>query len=755
MNKIIILLFSLISFNSFSQNVRLIIKDNQTKDPIKGATAIIKKYNENKISDDNGKVLFEKLPFGRFEIEINSVGYTPKLIKELLLESSKDLIIEVNLEVSVKNLDEITISAASDNLSSAIVGVNAITTEQIFRFPATFFDPARLAFSFPGVANTNDQANGMSIRGNSPDGLQWRLEGVEIVNPNHLSNAGTFSDRPTQTGGGTNILSAQMLGNMNFLTGAFPADYANALSGVMDMRFRVGNNQKHEHTVQIGLIGLDLSSEGPLNKKKGSSYLFNYRYSFTGILGLMGVDFGGESIKFQDLALNLNFPTRKLGTFSIFAMGGNSANQFKPDENSDNWESEKDFSNIDFHSRMGVIGLKHTLKFKRNWNITNVVANSGLENLRNTYTTNPALNLSYDYQAKNIFSFSSVVNGKIKGNLNLRTGVNVSHFFNEFNFANLDDAFFSYDELIVQPFIKFTNNSQSKLNFNIGTQVVNYSLSGSTFLEPRVALAYRIGNHNRIKLAYGLHSQQSNSRFAFAIPYQPIRSHHFSIGNQINLKNGDEISGEIFYQNLFNAAVFTNPLLSVFNGLDDFNFEVANDQSDNKNQARNYGIELNYKKFLNKGLFALINTTLYSSEFRSIGNKFTPTRFSGNHIVNITLGKEWEKTKGRIIGLNTRIVWLGGFRSYEINESLSQNSFTTQYNYNKPLINKNPDFFRPDLRVYFKKSKTKYARTISLDIQNFINQKNLAFEYYDSLLKQVISKNQMGMIPMINYRIEF
>lgn len=758
MKRFILPFLIICSFSTYAQKtqtVRTIIKEQQTNASLPSATVYIKKHNLSVISDDKGEAIFLNVPIGRFEIEVHSVGYETKIIKELLLESSRELVLDIDLEFSSTRLPQITVSAATQNLSGAISNINTITTEQIFRFPATFFDPARLAFSFSGVANTNDQANGMSIRGNAPDGLQWRLEGVEIVNPNHLSNAGTFSDNPTQTGGGTNIMSAQMLGNMNFLTGAFPADYANALSGVMDLRFRVGNNKKHQHTAQIGLIGIDLSSEGPLNKKKGSSYLFNYRYSFTGIMGLIGIDFGGESIKYQDISLNLNFPTKKIGTYSFFAMGGNSSNLYKPDENQKNWESEKDLNNIDFFSRMGVIGMKHKLNLGRNWYLNTVIANSGLENLRNAYTNEPVINNSYSYHAKNIISGSSILTGKLADNLNLRTGINVSHYYNEFNRLNSGNLFYSFDELVIQPFIKLSNLSNSRINYNIGAQIVNYSLSNSTFIEPRLAVAINTSIHHKVKFAYGLHSHQNTSRNAFSLPIKPLRSHHFSLGNQFNLTNNDEISIEVYYQNLFNAPVFQNRNVSVFNGLENLIFTLANDQSDNKNQGRNYGIELNYKKLLSKGLFALINTTLYQSKFRGVDNKYWDTRFNGNHIVNLTLGKEWEKNTGKVIGLNTRIVWLGGFRNYEINQSKSASQKTTVYNYDKGLIVKNFQYFRPDLRIYFKKSKEKYARTISIDIQNFTSHKNLAFQYYDSYLKKVVAKNQLGIIPMFNYRWEF
>jgi TonB-dependent Receptor Plug Domain len=653
-------------------------------------------------------------------------------------------------------LEAITISAATQNLSDAIVGIHAINTEQIFRLPATFFDPARLAFSLAGVANTNDQANGMSIRGNSPEALQWRLEGVEIVNPNHLSNAGTFSDRPTQTGGGTNMLSAQMLGQMNFLTGAFPAEYGNALSGVMDMRFRVGNKNKFEHTFQVGLIGIDLSSEGPINRKKGSSYLINYRYSFTGLLGLMGMSFGGEKIDFQDLALHLNFPTRKIGTFSVYAMGGQSANIFEPNPDASLWESEKDLHHVNFNSRMAVAGIKHQLKLSKKWQLRTILANSGLENLRSVFVLQPKIFSDYHYQSKNILSVSTVATGKLTASALIKVGINFSHYFNSFNFNKKDNSFYSFDQTSIQPFVRVSNTQTTRLHYNLGVQLAHYTYGQSTFFEPRVAIAYKTNLKNAIKVGYGLHSYQPMQQVAYSLSLAPIRAHHLSVGHQYLFTNGDEIRSEVFYQSIFNTPIFENPNLSILNGFDDLDNATLNkNQTLNSSQGRNFGLELSYKKLLSKGWFVLANATLYQSKFRGSGGVFQDTRFAGSHITNLTMGKEWKSKSGKIVGANIRLASLGGFKDYEIDLEASKKQKNTVYNYAKELTINNPSYFRPDLRIYHKKSKAKFTRTIALDIQNASNTKNLAFKYYDSYLNALVNKNQLGLIPMLNYRIEF
>ena len=753
--KLLTLAGLLVSLNIFAQNsqtVKINLSDKQTRLPVAGATVSIPKYDLSASTDANGHVRFDRVPLGRLEVEVSSVEYGKYIYRELLLENSRQLVLDLELQVTHQELDEVKVTSSSP-VTSALMSVESITAEQIMRFPATFFDPARLAMSFAGVANTNDQANNVSVRGNAPEFVQWRLEGVEIVNPNHLSNAGMFFDKPAAVGGGTNILSAQMLGNMNFLSGAFPAGYSNALAGVFDMNLRTGNSEKYQHVIQAGLIGVDLSSEGPINKKKGSSYLVNYRYSFTGLLALAGVNFGGEAIAFQDVAFNLNFPSKRAGTFTFFGMGGLSSNIFAPDADSTQWESAKDLSNVDFYGRMGLLGAKHSVKLFKKWNLRSVLVNSALENLRNAYSGNT--NVNYDYSAKNFLSFSTAVSGDLNALWSVNAGVQLSHQFNRFNYIDSDAMFFNAANLMVQPHIRITNRQRSRFNYNAGFVSPYYSYSKSQYFEPRLSGEYYLTSKQKVKAAYGLHSQVTSTRVSFYLPYKPARSRHFNLGYQLDPDTRQSFSGELFYQNLFNLSRFDSAYVSVLNGYEIGYFDDGYYLVNQKNQGRNFGVELNYKRFLDKGFFALVNATFYKSQFKAFDGKFYDTRYAGNYIYNATAGKEWEHADGRLLGLNARVNWVGGFRDYKIITEEDENMLYVYYDFDSPLRVKYDDYFRVDLRVYIKKTKKRGSETISLDIQNLTGRKNVAYNYFDTYLMETVQKKQLGLVPMLNYRWEF
>ncbi|MEO7080165.1 MAG: TonB-dependent receptor, partial [Flavobacteriales bacterium] len=333
------------------------VADARSFQPIPGAAVLLIPGNISltATSDSTGHFRIAGIPVGHYALRVAAIGYDTLEVPELWLRAGKQAEQRLELSPAASELGAVTVSAMAREQPERL-GMRTFTVEQSLRWPATFFDPARLVSAMPGVTNANDQANHLIIRGNSPNANAWTLEGVEIVSPNHTGNAGTASDLPTLSGGGVNLLSAQMLGPSQLLTGVFPMDRGNALGGILDMHLRNGNMQQQEWTAQAGLLGIDISAEGHLGKGGRSSYLANYRYSTVGILGALGVDLGDEEINFQDLAFHVTLPVGKRGEAHLFGLGGNSSNLFKAIHDTTVWEVDKDSRNIDYSSKMGAAG---------------------------------------------------------------------------------------------------------------------------------------------------------------------------------------------------------------------------------------------------------------------------------------------------------------------------------------------------------------------------------------------------------------
>ncbi|MFN3488779.1 MAG: TonB-dependent receptor [Emticicia sp.] len=752
-----------------SQIIRGKVIDFVSEQPVIGASVTFLNSQKGTQTDVDGSFSFGKMPVGRYQVQISSVGYESQTILELLLESGKEMVLEIKLQATTNQLAEAVVRATSANLSGAVTSIQNITTEQIFRYPGTYLDPARLATAYAGVANSNDQANGMVVRGNSPNGVQWRLEGVEIVNPNHLSNAGTFSDRVTQNSGGVNILSAQLLGNMNFLTGAFPAEYGNALSGVMDMRLRKGNDKKHEFTAQAGLIGIDLAAEGPMGKK-GASYLVNYRYSFTGLLGLMGVTFGGEDIRFQDLAFNFNFPTKKAGTFTFFGMGGLSSNVFEAQRDTTQWEVQKDGFDIDYKNRMAAAGFTHSLNIGKKALWKTVIVASALSSTRDAFilskTSFEKFRTDIDSSNRNRISFSTNINYKLSENNSFKIGVTTTHQYDELLSVttNRSVAVGHATGLIIQPFINFHLSPLPKLSANIGLHYLNYTYNQTKSVEPRLSINYQLSNSQSISFAYGLHSQLQPAQLYFAqLDYFDIdfanayldltKSHHYVLSHQYKFKRGSYVKTELYYQQIFNVPTFSGTsAFSALNLVEQYpNIGIG---LQNLGKGKNYGIEFTYQQYLTNGFYALTNATIYRAYVVNDGVRYN-SRYNGKHIFNLTVGKEWERSKNRMLGASLRAVWLGGYYEREINEESSLARKRLIYKNEYDFTVKQPDYFRPDFRIYLKKSKEKYSRTLALDIQNTANYQNVSYSYYDILQNKIVRQYQLGLIPILSYRWEF
>ncbi|WP_428659151.1 TonB-dependent receptor [Runella sp.] len=758
---------------TLTQTVRGVVTDVDNNRPLKGVTVMLTAQTIT-VTDSNGIFRFADVPLGRYTIQTSHINYETRIFPEILVEAGKEKIVNLALKESIKELPETIVRTARPVSQTSL---QSITIEQTLRYAATFFDPARLATSFPGVVAANDQANNLVIRGNSPTGTQWRLEGVEIVNPNHLSNAGTFSDRPTQSGGGTNILSAQLMERADFMTGAFPSQYGNVLGGVMDVHLRKGNDQKHEFTGQAGLIGIDLSAEGPISRKNKSSYLVNYRYSFTGLLAVMGVKFGGEDIRFQDISFNLSFPTQKAGHFTVFGMGGVSSNVFKAERDTSLWKFEKDGFDIEFKNRMGALGVTHQLKLGRNSTLRTVLAVSGLETRREGYVLSKAnftrFFVQLDAFKKTRYSLSSNLTHKLNANWQLQEGIILTYQKDSVNIKNRGISLGSTEGMIIQPYASVTGRLAPRLLLQAGIHFLSYTYNQTNSLEPRASLRFSATKRTAFSFSYGLHSQLQLPQTYLSLKNSDQRNevfpnvrlgftkaHHFVAGFEQNLSLLGSFKVEVYYQSLYNVPIAKYdpvvsyrvlPAFSALNLLEGF----TDAELVNKGTGRNYGIEVTYQRFLQNNFYALITGSLYNSTYKGQDGIERSTRFNGNHTFSLAGGKEFHRRPNRTFGVNLRILWLGGYRDSPIDPDASRSSGQTVYKATELYTIKLKDYFRPDVRIFWKRNKPHFTRTWSIDIQNLSGTKNEAYSYYDVLQRQVVQQFQLGMVPVVNYRVEF
>ena len=596
------------------QTIRGIVVDGDSKYPIPYATVKLSdKEGVGTTTDRLGRFTLPQVPVGRHTVEAAFMGYEPGIFREILVTSAKEVYLEIPLKESVNELNEVVIRARTNKEEAmnkmATTGARMLSVEEASRYAGGFDDPARLVSAFAGVA-PSVSSNGISIHGNAPHLLQWRLEDVEIPNPNH------FADIATLGGGILSSLSSQVLGNSDFFTGAFPAEYGNAVSGVFDMKLRNGNNQKNENTIQVGIMGIDVASEVDLSKKHKASYIFNYRYSTTGLLNL-----DGGTMDYQDLNFKLNFPTRKAGTFSVW--GTSLIDKFKIDmeRDTEKWEYLGDRSESKDKQYMAAGGISHRYFFNNDASLRTTVAatysqlDGGASLFNHALESTPYMDLESKHT--NLI-LTTTFNRKFSNRFTNKTGFTYTAMFYDMNLSIAPYEAQSLETVsqgngntsLISAYNSSSVGLGERWTLNAGIYGQLLTLNNKWSVEPRVGLKWQTAPKATFALAYGMYSRMEkmdvyfvkmkgtenksvNKDLDFTKAQHLMLSFGYKISDRMNLKI------EPYIQFLHDVPVMADSSYSVLNRSDFY----VEDALVNKGRGRNVGIDINLERLLDKELY--------------------------------------------------------------------------------------------------------------------------------------------------------
>lgn len=787
------LFFMSCAYGQVTQTIRGKIIEKETQIPLPGATITLTDTTLKKgaISDENGYYRILDVPVGKFTLKINYIGYKEKTI-DILVTSAKEVLLNVELEESYTETQEVIIEGIQRGgvqNEMAMVSTKSFDVSETERYAGSRGDPARMASNFAGVQGADDSRNDIVVRGNSPLGVLYRVEGIDIPNPNHFAVSGS-------TGGPVSILNNKVMGNSDFYTSAFPAEYGNATSAVFDIKLRNGNNEKREFSGQLGFLGTELAAEGPFKKSKGS-YLAVYRYSTLQLFKFMGIQIGTDAVpKYQDLTFKLFFPLKNQASFSIFGMGGNSSIEIKI---SDQKKPSTDFYGDDdrdqyFRTRMGVIGVNfHKILGNKTFLKSGLAISHERQNSVHDYIIRH-LDSNQEWVVDSIYNlqrFTFNIN-KASFFLNLNTKLNKNHvikygFFVHQLFFNFEDSALVLDHsryqkrwdyqgigILFQAFIQWKYRITEKWNFTAGLHHQFFTVSKSiSWLEPRIGTKYQLNNKSAVFAGVGLHSQtqpyyvyfyqKPNSLGEFERQNQYMgftKSVHSVIGYERAFSPTLRLKSEIYYQYLFEIPVEVRPsAFSLTNMGSGFSRFFPN-QLQNTGTANNYGLELTLEKFFNKTFFFLISAAFFDAKYKGSDGVLRNTDFNGKYAANFLMGKEFQIKKKSTLGLSTKITTTGG-RWYGIADtvqSLIQRELVfldSAYN----SLQFRP-YFRADLRVNYRINAKKVTHEIALDLVNIFNTKNiLGLTYSPNPLNPAsnpIRENyQLGFLPLFYYRLDF
>jgi len=763
-------------------------------DPIKGT-----------VTDVNGRFKITDIPVGRHTIQISYVGYATKTLSNIELTAGKELILNISLQENIE-MEEVVVEAekSKDGAQNKMATVSARTfsVEETSRYAGSLNDVARMAQNFAGVQGANDSRNDIIVRGNSPIGVLYRLEGIDIPNPNHFALNGT-------TGGPISMLNNNMLDNSDFMTGAFPAEYGNAIAGVFDLKLRNGNNENYEFLGQIEFNGFELMTEGPINKKKFSSFVINGRYSNLALFKKMGLNFGtGTAVpEYQDISFKLNFPNKK-GKFEVWGIGGTSQIAMLDEPNEGNNLFSRGGENLWFSSKIGATGISNTFYLTDKSYLKTSLSIDATYNGIDSDTLNYTEQNYYPWYRNNSIegkqTFNIIYNNKINSRHLLKAGV-----YTQRKFFNLSDSihirqdtihipFINYDTIVpaqwvsltdfngatyfIQPFMQWQYRASEKLTLNTGIHAQYFVYNDDFTIEPRLGLKYQINTKNSLSVGAGVHNQLVPTRLYFhqqideygnviqddnGNPFIPnknlqmIRSKHLVIAYDRSLGKNARIKLESYYQQLDNVPVnHVADYYSILNYGANFNL-VFPDTLINNGTGENYGAELTIERFLNNGYYFLVTTSLFQSKYKGNDGIVRNTAFNGNYTFNALAGKEFyfknKKENGTksslLIDLKTTLN--GGQRYVPIDFEASKEQGKAVYDFDNAYTNRYSDYFRIDVKVGYKLNGKKITQEWALNVQNVTNRRNIFTQTYDVQTQKMNTTYQVGILPIMQYRILF
>ncbi|MFY0644816.1 MAG: TonB-dependent receptor [Bacteroidia bacterium] len=805
-NFILLLLticLSVTSYGQTTQNIKGQVIDKDSKAPIIGATIrVLTVEGRGAITDQAGFFKISDIPIGRHDLEFSYLGYELMVIPNVELTSGKEVYLPIEMQEVAESIGGITVSSTKRIGSyndMATLSSRTFNAEEAERYPGSRQDPARMASNYAGVQGTDDSRNDIVVRGNSPLGLLWRFEGVDIPSPSHFSIAGS-------TGGPLSILNNKVIGHSDFMTGAFPADYGNALSGVFDIKMRSGNRENHEHTAQIGFLGLELMSEGPLNKEKGSSYIATYRYSTLAAFKAINFKLGTSAVPaYQDASFKLSFPNKKNGTFSVWGIGGlsNIDIVFSDDTIPTNdlyGENDRDQY---FTTNMFTVGATHTAYYENGWSSRFTIAQSGQEiiadhdfiiwdsaaasvkklQLEDKY---PVLR-SRMYEGKTAFSLA--LNKKFSIRSRLKLGLMGDLFFvnyldssrNEFipNWQRkLEAKEYSY---MLRAYAAHKFRINAKLTMNSGIHVLYHQLSQEASVEPRLGFSYKASDRLSMSVAYGMHSRFQTMytyyyKFSNTLsgPTNPTfdnhnynigltKSHHVVGAVDVMLNKILRLKVEGYYQSLFNVPVEVHggsySLINEGSGFTRFFPNVL----ENTGTGENMGMEVTLEKFFSDNFFFLASGSVFNSTYKGQDGVKRNTDFNGKFMLNALGGYEIPvgKTGKNSINIGTKFTWAGGKRYSPVDSAKTAlDGIYVHFIDNERNTLQFPDYMRLDIKFGFKINGAKATHELAIDLLNVTNRQNLLTIVYandpdNPGSKRLIEQPQLAFLPLFYYKIDF
>jgi hypothetical protein len=767
---------------NYKQTVSGTVFDSESRKPLSGVNISCETCNPvvGCASDSLGR--FElKVQVGRHVLSFTHVGYHSFGMSDVQLGTGKAVQLEIPMKERVYQADEISVQAENTRAINpvATVSVRGLKAQDASRYAGGYFDPSRMAANFPGVASGNsDDSNELVIRGNSPRGVLWRIEGIEIPNPNHFSNG------QGATGGGYSAITTNVLSGFDFFTGSFPAEYGNAYSGVLDLHLRKGSTENYEISGGVSILGLEFSAEGPFSKSGNrNSFLIDYRHANFSLLtknNIIDDENLGIPPKTTDWAVKSSFSTSNAGTFDVFCVGGESTTGDKTSVALE--ESALGYDTDEFYERhsMLVLGVKQSMSLPNNKTyMRNTVAFTYDFNSDRNSIVDTAFHRTdtyYDYYEYMAFRYATLFNHKFNARHSFRFGGTFNYTWGDL-FAHRLNNFATYDTLMdardkgwyASAFIQWKYQLGRRLEVSPGLHFLVSGINREFLAEPRINLLLHLHGNQSLSFGSGIHSRiepfsvynymvkiSKTQRLALNKELETTKAFHLTLGYNKNFGNRFRFGAESYFQYLFDVPVNKNDnstysILNISYGLPDVTLE-------NKGFGMNKGVELTLEKLFSDTYFFLVTTSLFDSKYKTGSNVWYNSFYNTNYVLNVVGGKEFAlgRYDQNVFGLKVRGLFRGGFRYTPVNEAESYRQKKLVYDTAETYGNQLPAFRRFDFGVSYRLNRQKLAWTFMADIQNVLNIDNVLRRRFSFSGGKITTRDtkSYGIIPVFTVKIE-
>lgn len=739
----LILFFIVLDISAQNVKVYGVITNALNNEPISFANVVVDGTSLGTTSDIDGRYELMELQPGVYNFKCSFIGFNTIIQSEVQLTTNKSLRLDFKMEENAQVIDEVQVKANTFNKTEeSPTSLRTINASEILRSPGGNRDISKVIANLPGVSSSPSFRNDIVIRGGAPNENRFFLDGVEIPNINHFATQGS-------SGGPVGILNVNFIREVDFYSGAFPANRGNALSSVMELKQIEGSDESFSASFTLGSSDAGLMINTPISEK--STLLLSARRSYLQFL------FKALQLPFlptyNDIQLKYTFKPNPKNQFNIIGLAAIDNFSLNPEANEGIEDpqtlaqNEYTLNNLPINEQWNYTLGGTWKRFFDNSNLFIVLSRSHLNNTAIKYADYADVSSQklIDYKSEEIENKSRIEYNFRKNSLKFNVGLNLEDatYLNSTNtLKTTNDSIYTKEVETDLHFIKygaFAQLSKTYLNnrlvSSLGLRIDGNSFTNNTTtpnFSPRLSLAYNLTKQASINASLGRYYQlpaytilgfRSNDIFSNQ-EVEYIECDHAVIGLEYNPSDYSKVTIESFYKNYQNYPFSTIDSISLANLGGDFGV-IGNEDVSSISAGRSYGVEFLAQQKLSTSVYGIMSVTYYKSEFEDKNGTLIPSAWDNRFIFNMTAGKRFKRNIE--VGLKFRYTGGAPYTPFDYASSSIRRIWNINQrgvlNYEALNTERLKNVHGLDVRIDKKWFFDKWSLNAYMDIENLYNYK--------------------------------